>query len=340
ERVPGVDEVLPAPLPPYRVLTGLVDRFGRTLHYHRAADGELTGNITGVTDGNGRRFQLVLTTQTQRAEAAEAPYPETLPAAGYGKDKGIRLSQVWLTHDPLFPDNLPTTPLVRYAYSPRGELLAVYDRGDVQVRHFAYDPRHTGRMVAHRYTGRPPVSYEYDSDDRVVTQHHPDGLRYTYAYGKNTVTITDSLNRREALHTEGEGGLKRVVKKEFADGSVTHSEFDGYGRLKAQTDAAGRRTEYSRAVTTGIPTEVWWPDGRKTSYGYNRQDQPTSTTYPDGLYSTRDYDEMGRLVKETSRSGEVTTYCYDNPASELPSSVADATGSQKQMSWRDDGLLL
>ncbi|WP_213091103.1 hypothetical protein, partial [Escherichia coli] len=28
ERVPGAEDVLPAPLPPYRVLTGLADRFG------------------------------------------------------------------------------------------------------------------------------------------------------------------------------------------------------------------------------------------------------------------------------------------------------------------------
>ncbi|EJR8405317.1 hypothetical protein AB1G83_001791 [Escherichia coli] len=33
ERVPGAEDVLPAPLPPYRVLTGLADRFGRTLTY-------------------------------------------------------------------------------------------------------------------------------------------------------------------------------------------------------------------------------------------------------------------------------------------------------------------
>lgn len=66
----GVDEVLPAPLPPYRVLTGLADNFGRTLRYQRAADGEYSGNITGVTDGAGRRFHLVLTTQAQRAQAA------------------------------------------------------------------------------------------------------------------------------------------------------------------------------------------------------------------------------------------------------------------------------
>ena len=30
ELVPGAEDVLPAPLPPYRVLTGLADRFGRT----------------------------------------------------------------------------------------------------------------------------------------------------------------------------------------------------------------------------------------------------------------------------------------------------------------------
>ncbi|EFM9256121.1 hypothetical protein G7632_005612, partial [Escherichia coli] len=70
ERVPEADEVLPAPLPPYRVLTGLVDRFGRTQTFHREAGGEFSGEITGVTDGAGRHFRLVLTTQAQRAEEA------------------------------------------------------------------------------------------------------------------------------------------------------------------------------------------------------------------------------------------------------------------------------
>ncbi|HIA5972051.1 TPA: DUF6531 domain-containing protein, partial [Escherichia coli] len=39
ERVPGAEDVLPAPLPPYRVLTGMADRFGRTLTYRREAAG-------------------------------------------------------------------------------------------------------------------------------------------------------------------------------------------------------------------------------------------------------------------------------------------------------------
>jgi hypothetical protein len=121
ERVPDTGEVLPAPLPPYRVLTGLADRFGRTLTFHRAAQGDFSGHITAVTDGAGRRFRLTLSTLTQ-----------TPPVSGYGADSGIRLEAVWLTHDPEYPDNLPAGPLVRYEYTPRGELAAVYDRGGIR----------------------------------------------------------------------------------------------------------------------------------------------------------------------------------------------------------------
>ncbi|UUN70491.1 DUF4329 domain-containing protein [Escherichia coli] len=273
ERVPEADEVLPAPLPPYRVLTGLVDRFGRTQTFHREAAGEFSGEITGVTDGAGRHFRLVLTTQAQRAEEARqqaisggtepSAFPDTLPGyTEYGRDNGIRLSAVWLTHDPEYPENLPAAPLVRYGWTPRGELAVVYDRSGKQVRSFTYDDKYRGRMVAHRHTGRPEIRYRYDSDGRVTEQLNPAGLSYTYQYEKDHITITDSLDRREVLHTQGEAGLKRVVKKEHADGSVTQSQFDAVGRLKAQTDAAGRTTEYSPDVVTGLITRITTPDDR------------------------------------------------------------------------------
>nr|WP_215195973.1 hypothetical protein [Escherichia coli] len=78
--------------------------------------------ITGVTDGAGREFRLVLTTQAQRAEEARtsslsssdssrplsaSPFPDTLPGTEYGPDRGIRLSAVWLMHDPAYPESLP-----------------------------------------------------------------------------------------------------------------------------------------------------------------------------------------------------------------------------------------
>ncbi|WP_435792810.1 RHS repeat-associated core domain-containing protein [Escherichia coli] len=309
ERVPEADEVLPAPLPPYRVLTGLVDRFGRTQTFHREAAGEFSGEITGVTDGAGRHFQLVLTTQAQRAEEARqqaisggtepSAFPDTLPGyTEYGRDNGIRLSAVWLTHDPEYPENLPAAPLVRYGWTPRGELAAVYDRSNTQVRSFTYDDKYRGRMVAHRHTGRPEIRYRYDSDGRVTEQLNPAGLSYTYQYEKDRITITDSLDRREVLHTQGEAGLKRVVKKEHADGSVTQSQFDAVGRLKAQTDTAGRTTEYSPDVVTGLITRITTPDVRASAFYYNHHSQLTSATGPDGLEIRREYDEWGNLLND------------------------------------------
>ncbi len=56
ERVPEADEVPPPEPPAYRVLTGVVDGFGRTLTFHRAAEGDVAGAVTGVTDGAGRCF--------------------------------------------------------------------------------------------------------------------------------------------------------------------------------------------------------------------------------------------------------------------------------------------
>ncbi len=69
ERVPEVDEVLPPEPPAYRVLTGVVDGFGRTLAFHREAAGELAGEITRGDGRRGSPFSPALSTQAQRAEA-------------------------------------------------------------------------------------------------------------------------------------------------------------------------------------------------------------------------------------------------------------------------------
>ncbi|EIN2673447.1 RHS element protein, partial [Escherichia coli] len=149
------------------------DRFGRTLTYRREAAGDLAGEITGVTDGAGREFRLVLTTQAQRAEEARtsslssSDSSRPLSASPF-PDRGIRLSAVWLMHDPAYPESLPGAPLARYTYTEAGELLAVYDRSNTQVRAFTYDAQHPGRMVAHRYAGRPEMRYRYDDTGRVV----------------------------------------------------------------------------------------------------------------------------------------------------------------------------
>lgn len=350
ERVPGKDEPLPAPLPPYRVLTGLTDRFGCTQTFHRDADGEFAGHITGVTDGAERRFRLVLTTRSMRAENARKQataagvrpksFPQTMPVSGFGADRGLRLETVWLVHDPEYPDNLPVLPLVRYVYTPRGELSAVYDRSGTRVRSFTYDDKHPGRITAHAYAGRPQTTYRYDATGRVTEQHNPAGLSYRYEYTRNAVTITDSLDRREVLHTEGEGGLKRVIKEEKADGSTIMREFDNAGRMVAITDAAGRKTQYRLNIGSGNVTEIVTPDSRSVRFSYNDQHQLISTTGTDGLRAQQAYDVQGRLTQEISRSGDITRYFYDGPRSERPSATEDTTGGKKQMTRNRYGQVL
>ncbi|OUD17166.1 hypothetical protein BVA22_09785, partial [Escherichia coli M4] len=46
----------------------------------------------------------------------------------------------------IFPGNARCR--LAYTYTEAGELLAVYDRSNTQVRAFTYDAQHPGRMVA------------------------------------------------------------------------------------------------------------------------------------------------------------------------------------------------
>ncbi|HBA8437427.1 TPA: RHS repeat protein, partial [Escherichia coli] len=123
-------------------------------------------------------------------------------------------------------------------------------------------------------------------------------------------------------------------------GSVTQSQFDAVGGLKAQTDAAGRTTEYSPDVVTGLITRITTPDGRASAFYYNHHNQLTSATGTDGLELRRKYDESGRLIQETAPDGDITRYRYDNPHSDFPCATEDATGSRKTMTWSRYGQLL
>ncbi|EJZ62224.1 rhsC protein in rhs element [Shigella flexneri 1485-80] len=332
ERVPEADEVLPAPLPPYRVLTGLVDCFGRTQTFHREAAGEFSGEITGVTDGAGRHFQLVLTTQAQRAEEARqqaisggtepSAFPDTLPGyTEYGRDNGIRLSAVWLTHDPEYPENLPAAPLVRYGWTPRGELAAVYDRSNTQVRSFTYDDKYRGRMVAHRHTGRPEIRYRYDSDGRVTEQLNPAGLSYTYQYEKDRITITDSLNRREVLHTQGEAGLKRVVKN--------HPETEALLWQHETRHAYNAQGLANRCIPDSLPAVEWLTYGSGWLAGMKLGDTPL-------VDFTRD-----RLHRETLRRfGRYELSTAYTPAGQLQSQHLNSLQYDRDYTWNDNGELI
>lgn len=315
---------LPAPLSARRFLRGMRDRFGQELQYFY--DG--TGVITEVEDSVGRRYRL------EHQHIADAVYTQR---GGWGRDNGVRLSAVFLVHDPDFPD-VPTDPLVRYEYTPRGELQTVYDRSGQAIRQFAYHPDLLGRMTAHRYLGRPVSRYTYDAQGHAVTQSNPNGLDYQFDYAADSTTVTDSLGRRETYDYTGEKGLKRVVKRTYADGSESHNEVAGY-LLMAQTDALGRKTAFTHDITTSQLTSIVSPDGNRTRFAYNVHGLLTQTILPDDRRLTRCYDALGRLTAESDALNRTVRYAYADDASSQPCAITDAGGGEKRLTWTRSGQL-
>ncbi|HFH0961285.1 TPA: RHS domain-containing protein, partial [Shigella dysenteriae] len=220
-----------------------------------------------------------------------------------------------------YPENLPAAPLVRYGWTPRGELAAVYDRSNTQVRSFTYDDKYRGRMVAHRHTGRPEIRYRYDSDGRVTEQLNPAGLSYTYQYEKDRITITDSLNRREVLHTQGEAGLKRVVKN--------HPETEALLWQHETRHAYSAQGLANRCIPDSLPAVEWLTYGSGWLAGMKLGDTPL-------VDFTRD-----RLHRETLRRfGRYELSTAYTPAGQLQSQHLNSLQYDRDYTWNDNGELI
>ncbi|QNC65001.1 RHS repeat protein [Shigella boydii] len=307
ERVPEADEVLPAPLPPYRVLTGLVDRFGRTQTFHREAAGEFSGEITGVTDGAGRHFRLVLTTQAQRAEEARqqaisggtepSAFPDTLPGyTEYGRDNGIRLSAVWLTHDPEYPDSLPAVEWLAYGSG----YLTGMKLGDTPLVDFTRDRLHRETL---RSFGRYELTTAYTPAGQLQRQHL-NSLQYDrdYTWNDNGELIRISSPRQTRSYSYSTTGRLTGVHTTAANLDI---------RIPYATDPAGNRLPDPELHPDS--TLSMWPDNRIARdahylYRYDRHGRLTEKTdlIPEGGIRTDDerthryhYDSQHRLVHYT-----------------------------------------
>ncbi|MPM21493.1 Protein RhsC [bioreactor metagenome] len=307
-------------------LLGLNDRFGRTQRIGRDAQGRM--NV--VQDGSGRQYRLELKTLPGIANEG---------AHGWGADSGVRLAAVYLTHDPHHAD-VPQQPLVRYDYSAHGELTAVFGRDGSLLRRFQYHPQMLGRMTAHAYAGRSPVTYVYNEQGKVVEQIRQGALSYRFDYHEDSTTVIDSMGRESVYYFEGEAGLCRLVKMRHPDGSIAQDRFDASGRQTASIDALGRETQYDRDVATGRLLCITQHDGLQSRFNYNAQGQIEQSIRENGASDHYAYDPLGRLASVTNALGNTTRYRYADDSSEQPSIIIDARGGEKLCSWNQLGQLI
>ncbi|KQO19791.1 DUF6531 domain-containing protein [Acidovorax sp. Leaf78] len=320
-------------------LIGLMDAYGRSQHYQH----DEHGRLQGITDGAGRRYALLY---NQPNGAATATSTQTsLP--GLNPDSGLRLIGVDCTHNPHDPEHAGSgsgsgagahrhdpIPLVRYYYSPQGDLIAVHARDGRRTRQFTYDSAH--RMVAHRVGNGPEHTYIYEDQRqdqrasgnlghlsprpgaRVAEHHNEEGLSYYFDYEEahpqapraaSCTTVRDSLQRVTRYHHEGTGGLKRITREVHPDGSEAHYQYDSAGRRIAATDALGRTTHW-RYDGQGHLLGVQGPDGRSSQQrwglpGTAADDLLLHSTSASGIHTHYQYDPWARLVQTTVVAGDI-----------------------------------
>jgi len=205
------------------------------------------------------------------------------------------------------------------------------------------------RDAAHA-TGNPTARYQYDSFGRVSGITEPRGS----SSGDSNYTTTFLYNARGQLtrltHPDGtyvqygynpNGTLAWTADERHAGGASdpnqrTSYTYDDYKRLRSVTtplrgtgdstprtttyfyDQAGTGEDYTR--TAAVPTKVFSPGGKVTTYTYDGNLRALSVTavgdsnVPDAVTSYT-YDDVGnvRTVKDPNgqSSGAVTTYNYD-----------------------------
>ncbi|QGQ70272.1 hypothetical protein [Halomonas sp. PA16-9] len=189
------------------------DRNGYTTQYRWEG-----GLLVQVIDSAQRHYQLV--------------YDGLLPAMQ--DDNGQRLTGVKLVqaHDGESADKW----LVRYSFSPAGDLIAVRHRHGEVVREFEWQDH---MLTAHRVPGGMEAHYTWDRhapDGRVVGQQEAGGLARTYSYQVDHTLVTDSLGREERYHFVGSGPGRRWTAHTRADGSRIEFRYDRAGRKIATVD--------------------------------------------------------------------------------------------------------
>ncbi|MFD8811807.1 RHS repeat-associated core domain-containing protein, partial [Streptomyces sp. NPDC059627] len=212
-------------------------------------------------------------------------------------------------------------PLLRYGYSPDGDLVEIYNSSGLPFR-FTYDDQ--ARVTSWTDRNGSWYRFTYDEEDRCVAGQGAGGFldcAISYDPVRRTTTYTNSLGSATQYHYDE---LLHLVRVTDAAGREEHLDWDGNGRLLRQTDPVGRETSYTYDQAGNV-TAVIGPDGRRAAAEYNSLHLPVVTIGADGAVRTYTYDERGNRMSVTEPGGAVTRFGFD--AAGAVTSITDAMGA-------------
>ncbi|GGX19887.1 type IV secretion protein Rhs [Streptomyces malachitofuscus] len=227
--------------------------------------------------------------------------------------------------------------LIRYGYSPEGDLTEVVNSSGLPLR-FTYDA--AGRITSWTDTNDRSYAYEYDDRDRCIAEGGSEGhvsLRIAYSdpdpeTGLRTTTATTGTGH---VYRYFVNDLCQVVAEVDPVGAVTRFDRDRHNRLLSRTDPLGHTTRFSYDAAGNL-TSVVEPDGRETQADYNDLHLPTTVRYPNGTTAHQTYDSRGNRTALTAPTGHTTRFAYDEQG--RLTAVVDPLGNTTTVHCDDAGL--
>lgn len=252
---------------------------------------------------------------------------------------GRRLNIVYDTHHPQRIAEVilsrgthdePLESLVRYRYTPFGELAEVIDRRVQTRRQFAY---RDGLMAEHRVPGGLRCQYEWSGegkDARVIKHWTDDGEAYSFHYDLVgcTTTVADQIGRVSHWAWSED---KQPTAYTDPEGHVWRYEWNQNRQLVSLTDPMGAATQCEYDEAGRLTTIINALDQIEKTEWHASLDVPTAETDAAGNRWSYLYDERGNLLVVTDPEGYETEQFYDSRG--LPHTIRDARGGYKHMEW-------
>ncbi|WP_230353967.1 RHS repeat-associated core domain-containing protein [Lelliottia sp. WAP21] len=190
----------------------------------------------------------------------------------------------------------------RFGHDARGNLIDVTTPAGVRQQ-YHYDA--LGQMVRREVAGQGHELLEYDRLGFVSALTARNGARSEYHHDNrgNLLCEINALNEPRHYRYDSED---RLVEAKFPERNAILLAYDAEGQLITYDD--GHRVTRLEYTPTGEVAGCILPDGNRTGYEYDTEDQLIAVTNPLNQRWQIIRDRLGRIVEERDWRGQRTRY--------------------------------
>ncbi len=228
---------------------------------------------------------------------------------------------------------------IRSVKDPNGHTLTYSDSGILHSagKSVLFTRDGLGRITAITDPNGKVYQYTYDTQGDLAAATDPLGQATRYAYdGAHGLTdILDPLDRPVVKNLYDTAG--RLIAQEDGNGNRTDFSHDLAGRRSTVTDRLGRITTLAYDARGNVTSQI---DalGHLTTTTYDADDNPLTRTDPLGNTTTATYDARRNQLTQTDANGNTVSFSYNLRGQEL--TIQDARGNRFENSYDSFGNLL